>query len=66
MQEKHHAEYDVQKRARAGTSATLRALVAGYLVYLSGLFPVGRRGFRGVPDPPLADRGGGRQTAGGP
>ena len=35
MQEKHHAEYNVQKRARAGTSATLRALVAGYLVYLA-------------------------------
>ena len=28
-------EYDIQKRARAGTRATLRALVAGYLVYLA-------------------------------
>ena len=28
-------EYDVQKRARAGTRATLRAVVAGYLVYLA-------------------------------
>ena len=35
MQEKHHAEYDVQRRARAGSSAVLRALVAGYLVYLA-------------------------------
>ena len=35
MQEKHHAEYDVQRRARAGSSAGLRALVAGYLVYLA-------------------------------
>lgn len=35
MQEKHYAEYDVQRRARAGTSAALRALVAGYLVYLA-------------------------------
>ena len=37
MREKHHAEaeYDVQRRARAGTSAILRALVAGYLVYLA-------------------------------
>ena len=35
MQEKHHTEYDVQRRARAGTRATLRALVVGYLVYLA-------------------------------
>lgn len=35
MQEKHHAQYDIQRRARAGTSATLRALVAGYLIYLA-------------------------------
>ena len=35
MQEKRPAEYDVQRRARAGTGATLRALVAGYLVYLA-------------------------------
>ena len=35
MDEKNRVEYDVQSRARAGTSATLRALVAGYLVYLA-------------------------------
>ena len=35
MQEKHYAEYDLQRRARAGTRAALRALVAGYLVYLA-------------------------------
>ena len=35
MQEKHHVEYDEQRRARAGTSAVLRALVAGYLIYLA-------------------------------
>lgn len=35
MNEKEHWEYDVQRRARAGTSATLRALVAGYLLYLA-------------------------------
>ena len=29
MDEKNRVEYDVQRRARAGTSATLRALVAG-------------------------------------
>ena len=28
-------EYDIQKRARAGTRATLRAVVAGYLIYLA-------------------------------
>lgn len=27
-------EYDIQKRARAGTSATLRACVSLYLIYL--------------------------------
>lgn len=27
-------EYDIQKRARAGTSATLRAVVALYIAYL--------------------------------
>ncbi len=27
-------EYDVQKRARAGTAATFRALVSAYLIYL--------------------------------
>ena len=27
-------EYDIQKRARAGTSATLRAAVAIYIIYL--------------------------------
>ncbi len=27
-------EYDVQKRARAGTTATLRAVVAAYIIYL--------------------------------
>ncbi len=35
MNDKEHFEYDVQRRARAGTSATLRALVAGYLLYLA-------------------------------
>ena len=35
MDEKNRVEYDVQRRARAGTSATLRALVAGYLLYLA-------------------------------
>ena len=28
-------EFDIQKRARAGTRATLRAVVAGYLIYLA-------------------------------
>ena len=27
-------EYDIQKRARAGTAATFRAVVAGYIAYL--------------------------------
>lgn len=35
MQRNEHIEYDVQQRARAGTRATLRALVAGYLAYLA-------------------------------
>ena len=35
MNDKERFEYDVQRRARAGTSATLRALVAGYLLYLA-------------------------------
>ena len=35
MQQNEHIEYDVQQRARAGTRATLRALVAGYLAYLA-------------------------------
>ncbi len=35
MSNKEHWEYDVQRRARAGTGATLRALVAGYLIYLA-------------------------------
>ena len=35
MQSNEHIEYDVQQRARAGTRATLRALVAGYLAYLA-------------------------------
>lgn len=35
MQVNRRAEYDVQRRARAGTNATLRALVAGYLVYMA-------------------------------
>ena len=35
MNNKEHWEYDVQRRARAGTGATLRALVAGYLLYLA-------------------------------
>ena len=35
MQSNEHIEYDVQQRARAGTRATLRAAVAGYLAYLA-------------------------------
>ena len=35
MNDKEHFEYDVQRRARAGTGATLRTLVAGYLLYLA-------------------------------
>lgn len=27
-------EYDVQKRARAGTAATLRAVVSAYIIYI--------------------------------
>ena len=33
MKENNRLEYDVQMRARAGVAATLRALVAGYLLY---------------------------------
>ena len=28
-------EYDVQKRARAGTAATLRAVISLYIIYLA-------------------------------
>ena len=35
MDKGNRFEYDVQRRAQAGTRATLRALVAGYLVYLA-------------------------------
>ena len=35
MRENRPVEYDVQRRARAGTRATLRALVVGYLAYLA-------------------------------
>ena len=33
-EEKHQLEYDVQKRARAGTKATLRGVVALYVVFI--------------------------------
>ncbi len=35
MSDNNRFEYDMQRRARAGTSAVLRALVAGYLLYLA-------------------------------
>lgn len=35
MSDRNHWEYDEQRRARAGSGAVLRALVAGYLLYLA-------------------------------
>ena len=35
MSDDRNTEYDVQRRAKAGSSAVLRALVAGYLLYLA-------------------------------
>ena len=35
MSDKNGFEYDMQRRAKAGTSAVLRALVAGYLLYIA-------------------------------
>ncbi|MCR5089571.1 MAG: hypothetical protein K6C08_08675 [Oscillospiraceae bacterium] len=35
MNENNRLEYDVQRRAKAGTTATLRCLVAGYILYLA-------------------------------
>ena len=35
MNKQEHWEYDPQRRARASTGAMLRALVAGYLLYLA-------------------------------
>ncbi|MBQ9663147.1 MAG: hypothetical protein IJV40_08375 [Oscillospiraceae bacterium] len=35
MREDQNFEYDVQKRAKAGTAATLRAVVSIYVVYLA-------------------------------
>ena len=37
-------KYDVQKRARAGVAATLRVIVAGYLIY------IGYRIYKGAAD----------------
>ena len=39
-----HLEYDIQKRARAGTAATLRAAVALYVIW------IGVKIIRGVSD----------------
>ncbi|MCR5089504.1 MAG: hypothetical protein K6C08_08340 [Oscillospiraceae bacterium] len=35
MNENNRLEYEVQRRAKAGTAATLRCLVAGYILYLA-------------------------------
>ena len=51
MQQNEHFEYDVQQRARAGTRATLRALVAGYLAYLAWQILKGVRSGESTMDP---------------
>lgn len=45
-------EYDIQKRAKAGTTATFRAVVAGYLAYLGWQIATAE----GSAVPPLAAR----------
>ena len=45
-------KYDIQKRARAGTAATFRAVVAGYLAYLGWKIATAGGGSM----PPLAAR----------
>ena len=45
-------EYDIQKRARAGTAATFRAVVAGYIAYLGWKIATAEGGSM----PPLAAR----------
>ena len=45
-------EYDIQKRARAGTAATFRAVVAGYIAYLGWKVATAEGGSM----PPLAAR----------
>ena len=45
-------EYDIQKRARAGTAATFRAVVAGYIAYLGWKVATAE----GSSMPPLAAR----------
>lgn len=45
-------EYDIQKRARAGTAATFRAVVAAYLIYLGWKIATAGDGSM----PPLAAR----------
>ena len=54
MNDKEHFEYDIQRRARAGTGATLRALVAGYLLYLAWQIVKGVRAGETSMSPALA------------
>ena len=35
MRDENRFEYDVQKRAKAGTAATLRAVISVYVIYLA-------------------------------
>ena len=35
MRDENRFEYDVQKRAKAGTAATLRAVISIYVIYLA-------------------------------
>ncbi len=54
MNEKEHWEYDPQRRARASTGAMLRALVAGYLLYLAWQIVKGTRSGESSMNPAIA------------
>ena len=54
MNNKEQFEYDVQRRAKAGTGATLRALVAGYLLYLAWQIVKGVRSGESSMNPAIA------------
>ena len=52
--ENEYLEYDVQRRAQAGTTATFRAVVAAYIIYLGVTLIRGAMGGGSEKFPPLA------------
>ena len=54
MSDRNHWEYDEQRRARAGSGAVLRALVAGYLLYLAWQIVQGVRSGETTMSPAMA------------